>query len=231
MWQPGGFHRPLPARERKWKTKTGKANFITPKGLREDIDRPDEDRGVLRLFTLRSNDQFNTTIYGYDDRLRGIHGTRMVVLMNRNDIDRLGLHDGEFVDLVTATADAVHRQVSGFRVTAFNVPEGCCAGYYPECNPLIPLWHYAERSKVPAAKSIPVRLQKAARVHEDVGAVERSLGVPTVELAADLAAGAKMVGAELGGRTRRNPGVALAIAAVAGGIVAQFLHARSRRGR
>jgi molybdopterin-dependent oxidoreductase alpha subunit len=231
MWQPGGFHRPLPARERKWKTKTGKANFITPKGLREDIDRPDAERDVLRLFTLRSNDQFNTTIYGYNDRLRGIHGTRMVVLMNRNDIDRLDLHDGEFVDLVTATDDGVHRQVSGFRVTAYNVPEGCCAGYYPECNPLIPLWHYAERSKVPAAKSIPVRLQKSAQLDKDAGATERSLSTPTTELATDLAAGAKMLGAEISGTTRRNPGAALTIAAVAGGIVAHLLRARSRRGK
>ncbi|HEY1300929.1 MAG TPA: FdhF/YdeP family oxidoreductase, partial [Stellaceae bacterium] len=92
MWTPGGFHRPLAARHREWKTKTGKANFITPKGFSEDPDTAGNgDRGVLQLITLRSNDQFNTTVYGYHDRFRGVHGTRMVVLMNRNDIDRLGL--------------------------------------------------------------------------------------------------------------------------------------------
>ena len=68
MWEPGGFHRPLAARHRQWKTKTGKANFITPTGLPTDLDRPDEKREVLQLITLRSNDQFNTTIYGYNDR-------------------------------------------------------------------------------------------------------------------------------------------------------------------
>ena len=95
MWEPGGFHRNIPARDRIWKTKTAKANFITPRGLDEDKDMPEIGHDVLRMITLRSNDQFNTTIYGYDDRFRGIHGTRMVVLMNRNDIDRLGLKEGE----------------------------------------------------------------------------------------------------------------------------------------
>jgi molybdopterin-dependent oxidoreductase alpha subunit len=159
MWQPGGFHRPLGARHRKWETKTGKANFIVPDGLEEDIEKSAEARDILQLITLRSNGQFNTTIYSYDDRFRGIYGSRMVVLMHRNDIDRLGLHEGDFVKLVTATDDGVHRSVEGFRVTPYDIPEGCIGGYYPECNPLIPLWHHAERSKVPAAKSIPVRIE------------------------------------------------------------------------
>lgn len=158
LWEPGGFHRPLAARERKWNTKTGKANFIVPEGLATDIDTPEEERDVLQLITLRSNGQFNTTVYNLDDRFRGVHGTRMVVLMHRNDIARLGLNEGDMVALVCAAKDGVHREVRGLRVTPHDLPEGCCAGYYPECNPLLPLWHHDEKAKTPAAKSIPVRV-------------------------------------------------------------------------
>jgi anaerobic selenocysteine-containing dehydrogenase len=158
MEKPGGFHRPLGARHREWKTKTGKANFIVPKSLAADIDTPPEKRDILQLITLRSQGQFNTTVYSYRDRFRGVDGTRMVLFMHRNDIDRLGLHDCDIVSLATAVDDGVHRQVDGFIVRAYDIPEGCIGGYYPECNPLIPLWHHAEGSKVPASKSIPVRV-------------------------------------------------------------------------
>jgi anaerobic selenocysteine-containing dehydrogenase len=157
---PGGFDRPLPARERKWKTKTGKANFIAPGCLSEDPDLPPRRDGVLTLITVRSNDQFNTTIYSYHDRLRGIHGTRKVVLMNEFDLARLSIADGEFVDLVGEAGDGIERVVHCFRATRYDVPAGSCAGYYPECNPLLPLWHHAHRSHVPAAKSIPIRIRK-----------------------------------------------------------------------
>jgi molybdopterin-dependent oxidoreductase alpha subunit len=159
MWQPGGFHRPLGARKRVWNTETGKANFIAPKSLATDIDVPLDQRDVLQLITLRSNGQFNTTVYNYDDRFRGIYGSRHVVLMHRNDIDRFELKEGQLVDLTTAVDDGVERKVEGFRVVAYDIPEGCIAGYYPECNLLLPLWHHAEKSKTPAAKSIPVRVQ------------------------------------------------------------------------
>jgi molybdopterin-dependent oxidoreductase alpha subunit len=161
MWEPGGFHRPIAVRDRVWKTESGKAEFLPPKMLDTDADMPDDARAqVLRLITLRSNDQFNTTIYGYDDRFRGIKGTRMVLLMNREDIARLGLAEGDCVSASTYAHDNVSRIVSGLRVTPYNIPAGCCGGYYPECNPLIPLWHHAEESKVPAAKSIPITLTK-----------------------------------------------------------------------
>jgi molybdopterin-dependent oxidoreductase alpha subunit len=160
MWQPGGFHRPLPARHRQWKTETGKANFIVPRSLSEDIDTPPERRDILQLITLRSNGQFNTTVYSNDDRFRGVKGTRMVLFIHRNDMERLSLQEGELVSVVCEAGDDVHREVRGLRVTPFDIPEGCLGGYYPECNPLIPLWHHAERSKVPAAKSIPVRIEK-----------------------------------------------------------------------
>jgi molybdopterin-dependent oxidoreductase alpha subunit len=159
MWQAGGFHRHIAARHREWKTKTGKANFSVPaQGFLEDPDMPDNQPDVLRLMTLRSNGQFNTTIYNDKDRFRGIEGTRMVLLINRNDMDRLGLTEGQTVTVSTQARDGFARDVSGLRVTEYSVPDGCCAGYYPELNPLIPLWHHAEGSKVPAAKSIPVRI-------------------------------------------------------------------------
>lgn len=162
MFQPGGFRRPIAAAKRVWNTATKRANFILPKGLDEDPDMPAARRDALRLVTLRSNDQFNTTIYGYDDRFRGVKGTRKIVFMNRDDIGRLGLADGDVVTLSTVAEDKVARAVTGLRVIAYDIPVGCVGGYYPECNPLIPLWHHAERSKVPAAKSIPVTVARDA---------------------------------------------------------------------
>ncbi|MBH0236373.1 FdhF/YdeP family oxidoreductase [Methylobrevis albus] len=158
MDTPGGFPRPLPARDREWRTESGKANFLLPKAMsasfQESAD-PDE----LRLITLRSNDQFNTTVYGYRDRFRGIEGTRMVVLLNAEDIARMGLSDGAEVTLETSVDDGVERRLPGLRVVAYDIPKGCCGAYYPEANVLIPLWQYAEQSKVPAAKSVPVRVR------------------------------------------------------------------------
>jgi molybdopterin-dependent oxidoreductase alpha subunit len=168
LWQPGGFHRPISARKREWKTPTGKANFITPKSLATDIDTSPEQRDVVQLITLRSNGQFNTTVYNYDDRFRGIYGSRHVILMHRNDIDRFGFQEGSTVALTTAVDDGVERRVEGFRVVVYDIPEGCIAGYYPECNPLIPLWHHAEKSKVPAAKSIPVRVEISSQAHKRI---------------------------------------------------------------
>src|ERR1700709_667025 len=125
LWQPGGFHRPIAARKREWKTKTGKANFITPKSLATDIDTPEDQRDVMQLMTLRSNGQFNTTVYNYDDRFRGVYGSRHVVLMHQNDIDRFHLKEGQLVALTTAVDDGVERSVAGLRVVAHDIPEGC----------------------------------------------------------------------------------------------------------
>ena len=157
---PGGFDRPNSARERQWKTKSGKATFIAPSCLSEDPDLPEHRDGVLTLITVRSNDQFNTTVYGYEDRLRGINGTRQVVLMHDADLRRFGLTDGDIIDLIGEAGDGVERLVCGLRATRYDIPCGSCAGYYPECNPLLPLWHHAARSHVPAAKSIPVRIRR-----------------------------------------------------------------------
>jgi molybdopterin-dependent oxidoreductase alpha subunit len=158
LFEPGGFARPVPARERKWTTPNGKANFITPGRLFAGIEASGDRSRVLQLTTLRSNDQFNTTIYGYSDRFRGVKGTRHVIFMNGADIARMGLAAGTAVDLATAVDDGVERHVRGLQVVPYDIPEGCAAGYFPECNPLVPLWHHDEASKVPGYKALPVRI-------------------------------------------------------------------------
>ena len=157
MWQPGGFYKGNKARERIWETQSGKANFTTPRMLNATgfADAP----GRYRLMTLRSNDQFNTTIYGFSDRLRGIEGTRQVLLINPDEIERAGLKDGQMVSLVCDAGDGVHREVGPLKVTPFKLPDGCIASYYPEMNPLIPLSHHDQESKTPASKAIPVRIR------------------------------------------------------------------------
>ncbi|MCP3442281.1 FdhF/YdeP family oxidoreductase [Bradyrhizobium sp. CCGUVB14] len=157
MFEPGGFPRPLPARERKWKTPNGKANFTVPKAA---FAPPREGGGIYELMTMRADGQFNTTIYTEDDRFRGIRGSRYVVLMNPADMKDDGLKSGDTVTLVTEAGDGVERSLSELQVVPYDIPRKSLAGYYPECNGLIPLWHYAEGSKVPAAKSVPVRLFK-----------------------------------------------------------------------
>ena len=157
---PGGFRRPMPAAQRVWKTPNGKANFIAPSELIEDPDVLNRDPEVLRLMTMRSDDQFNTTIYTLNDRFRGIEGTRRVIFMNPSDLKRFGITDGDMVNVFTAVDDGVDRVVKQMKIIAFDIPQGCLAGYYPECNPRVPLWHHAKESFVPAGKSIPVRLAK-----------------------------------------------------------------------
>ncbi|MEK6346694.1 MAG: FdhF/YdeP family oxidoreductase [Burkholderia sp.] len=161
MWTPGGFARPLPARERRWKTPSGRAEFAVPESLGEDPDMPAPDT-TLRLMTIRGDSQFNTTVYSLDDRFRGIYGDRMVLLMHRDDIAAHALAADQRVTLETVARDGVARRVAGLKIVPYDIPRGCVAGYYPECNPLLPLWHHAKDSKVPAAKSIPVRIVTGA---------------------------------------------------------------------
>lgn len=155
--KPEGFRRPIAASHREWKTQSGKAQFTVPDAINASFDTG-EDQDVLRLVTLRSNDQFNTTVYGYDDRFRGIHGTRDVLLLNPADMKRYGIENGQEVGLETVADDGVYRSLGGLRAVPYNIPEGSCGGYYPECNVLIPIYQHALGSKVPAAKSVPVRL-------------------------------------------------------------------------
>ncbi len=164
MFQPGGVPRPLAARERRWNTRSGKANFIVPTRLFAGHGTgfsADDDR-VLQLTTLRSNDQFNTTIYGFDDRFRGVRGTRSVVFMNPADVHRLGLEPGASVDLRTAIDDGIERRVAGLRVVPYDIPPGCVAAYYPEINPLVPLSHRDVKSRTPGYKAVPVTVSRSA---------------------------------------------------------------------
>ena len=157
MYEPGGFYRGNAAHERIWKTPEGKAVFTTA-GQLNSLGFKDAP-GRLRLITMRSNDQFNTTIYGYSDRLRGLSGSREILLMCPEDIDAAGLTSGQTVTLVTDVDDGHDRRLGGLTLTAYKLPRGTIAGYYPECNVLIPITHHDELSKTPASKSIPVRIE------------------------------------------------------------------------
>ena len=158
MFQPGGFYRGNAAHERIWKTESGRAEFSVPDTLSAlgVGDAP----GRFHLITMRSNDQFNTTIYGHDDRLRGIEGSRMVLLINPDDMRREGLREGQQVSLVGDAGDDAHRELAGLAVTPFDLPDGCLGGYYPEMNVLIPLWYHDRESKTPASKGVPVRIRQ-----------------------------------------------------------------------
>lgn len=156
MFEPGGFYRGNGAHERIWKTESGRAVFTTTGHLNALGFKTAPGR--YRLITLRSNDQFNTTIYGYSDRYRGIEGTRDVLLMNPDDIAAAGMTNGQAVRLVTDVDDGVDRQLGGLTLTAYRIPRGTVASYYPECNVLVPVGHHDELSKTPASKSVPVRI-------------------------------------------------------------------------
>ncbi|MDB5812931.1 MAG: hypothetical protein JWN23_48 [Rhodocyclales bacterium] len=120
----------------------------------------DDVRGHYHLIVIGSNDQLNTTLYGFSDRLRGLEGSRTVLLINPADMARENLHAGDKASLVSDAGDGVHREVADLSVTPFDLPDGCLGGYSPEMNPLVPLWYHDEASKTPAAKGVPVRIRK-----------------------------------------------------------------------
>jgi molybdopterin-dependent oxidoreductase alpha subunit len=152
--QPGGFHLTIPPRERVWNTATGRANFLMFPGVEEDC--PVSDPAMLRLATLRSHDQYNTTIYSLDDRYRGVFGGRMVVFMNEADMQARGITEGDMVEIESLAEDGKRRVVGGFWVKPHSIPVGSIGAYYPETNPLLPLAYHDLKSGTPAAKSIPV---------------------------------------------------------------------------
>ena len=158
--EPGGFQLANSAQQRIWKTPTAKANFMVADGLAED--GPDV-AGVLRLTTLRAHDQYNTTIYALDDRYRGVIGRRDVLFVGPAELARLGLAEGDVVDVATALDHArADRVVRGLTLVAHDLPDGCCASYYPETQPLIALEHADPQSFTPAYKSVPVVLRRTA---------------------------------------------------------------------
>ena len=158
MFTPGGFWKGNAAAHREWKTKSSRAEFNVPASL--NATGFDAAEGRFRLMTLRSNDQFNTTVYGYHDRFRGVKGTRDIVFMNRDDMAKMAVADGDSVALVGDAGDNAERRVADLRVVAYDIPSGCIGAYYPECNVLIPIAHHALESHVLAAKSVPVRVEK-----------------------------------------------------------------------
>ncbi|MFI6683474.1 FdhF/YdeP family oxidoreductase [Streptomyces sp. NPDC050485] len=153
---PGGFQLPHgPRDERRFPTATGKANFTAA-----PVEFPALPEGRLLLQTLRSHDQYNTTIYGLDDRYRGIKGGRRIVMVNPEDARELGLADGSYTDLVSEWKDGVERRAPGFRVVHYPTARGCAAAYYPETNVLVPLGSTADISNTPASKSVVVRFER-----------------------------------------------------------------------
>ncbi|WP_454199691.1 FdhF/YdeP family oxidoreductase [Nocardia sp. Marseille-Q1738] len=153
--QRNGFQLPHPPRDaREFRTATGKANFAV-----NELTWLPVPPGRLILQTLRSHDQYNTTIYGLDDRYRGVHGGRKVVLVHPDDITASGFADGDLVDVVSEWTDGSERRVEGFRLVSYPTPRGNAAAYYPETNPLVPLDHVAARSNTPVAKAVTVRFE------------------------------------------------------------------------
>jgi molybdopterin-dependent oxidoreductase alpha subunit len=154
--KPGGFTLPRPPRDsRTFKTPTGKALFtVNPPTA---VEVPD---GHLLLQTIRAHDQFNTTVYGLDDRYRGIKGGRHVIFVNGSDLQDRGLRNGDLVDIVSIWADG-ERRARRFRTVQYPTPRGCAAAYFPEANVLVPLDSTAEVSNTPTSKSIVIRLEPA----------------------------------------------------------------------
>ncbi|MEV6177038.1 FdhF/YdeP family oxidoreductase [Streptomyces sp. NPDC052015] len=152
--QPGGFMLPRAPRDtRTFPTSNGKAHFTVNPPTAQEVPP-----GHLLLTTVRSHDQFNTTVYGFDDRYRGIKGGRRVVFLNRDDLRDLHLHEGDLVDLVSVNPDG-ERRAPGFRAVRYPAPRGCAAAYYPETNVLVALDATAETSNTPVSKSIVIRVE------------------------------------------------------------------------
>jgi molybdopterin-dependent oxidoreductase alpha subunit len=153
--RPGGFELPHgPRDERRFPTATGKANFTAA-----PVEYPRLPEGRLLLQTMRSHDQYNTTIYGLDDRYRGIKDGRRIVMVNPDDARELGLPDGAYTDLVSEWKDGVERRAPGFRIVHYPTARGCAAAYYPETNVLVPLDATADTSNTPTSKSVVVRFE------------------------------------------------------------------------
>ena len=162
--KPGGFHLRVASRERAWATPSARAQFVVNAIDRDTaIHRARAIHGerLLTMMTTRSHDQYNTTVYGLDDRYRGVFGMRRVVFIHRDDLAMLGLKAGEKVDITSVWDDGVERRADGFLLVDYDIPRGCIGAYYPETNPLVPLASVAVGAGTPTSKSIPVLLHPA----------------------------------------------------------------------
>jgi anaerobic selenocysteine-containing dehydrogenase len=160
--QPGGFVLPHPPRDsRSFETESGKGIFTAvPMSV---LHVPE---GRLLLQTMRSHDQFNTTIYGLSDRYRGVEDGRRVIFCHPDDIREQGWSDGDIVDLVSEWEDGTERTAPAFRLVSYDTPRGCAAAYYPETNPLVPLDSTADGSNTPTSKGVIIRLVPHTQDHE-----------------------------------------------------------------
>ncbi|MEI7346015.1 FdhF/YdeP family oxidoreductase [Dickeya chrysanthemi] len=156
--EPGGFWLGNAAAAYRFNTTTGNARFSASPLPDSVVPAYGDAPAPFTLQTLRSHDQYNTTIYGLDDRYRGVYGQRDVLFMHPEDIAALGLQDGDRVDIETLWHDQIERKVTGFRLVSYDIPRGNLAAYYPETNPLVPLSSYGEGTFTPTSKSVPVRI-------------------------------------------------------------------------
>jgi len=157
--QPGGFRLPLPPTQRVWRTASGKAEFIPYKGL--DVDLTASGPATFMLTSLRSHDQYNTTIYSLGDRYRGVFGRRDVLFMNEEDMRAAHIEHGDRVDIVSLLAADESLRLGGMTAIAYDIARGSVGAYYPESNYLLPLGHHDRQSGTPSYKSIPVRIRAA----------------------------------------------------------------------
>ena len=158
-----GFHLDNAASSRTWLTPENKAIFCDdklPKKLVHEIAETLTKKSVLTLQTMRSHDQYNTTIYGMDDRYRGIYGERNVLFINAEDLVKQNLKSGDYVNIQSISNDNIERSISNFKVIEYTIPVGCVAAYYPETNPLVPLENTADDCGTPAYKSIAVVIER-----------------------------------------------------------------------
>ncbi len=162
--QPGGFYLGNAAAELRFNTPGGKAHFSAASLPASLYPQLGDVKVPFTLQSLRSHDQYNTTIYGLDDRYRGVYGQREVLFINPDDMNELGYSAGQNVDIETLWNDGITRRVSGFKLVPYNIPRGNLAAYYPETNPLVPLSSFGDGSGTPTSKSVPVKISLTAEV-------------------------------------------------------------------
>ena len=150
--EPGGFYLPNSSREQSFTTISGKAEFNIA-----ELPQHELQSGELLMMTIRSHDQFNTTIYGMNDRYRGIYNERRVIFMNEKDIADNGLLAGSVVDLIS-DKDGIRREAHKFIVVPFSIPKKCTATYFPETNVLVPIGSVADKSNTPVSKSVVIKV-------------------------------------------------------------------------
>jgi molybdopterin-dependent oxidoreductase alpha subunit len=170
--QPGGFYLPNGPRERKFTTQNGMANFTTT-----DLEKYTVEPDQLILMTVRSHDQFNTTIYDYNDRYRGIHNERRVLFMNKEDMAARGLKAKDVID-ITSHFEGEQRTVEKFIAVPYEIPKGNVSAYFPEANPLVPISSVAKTSNTPTSKYVVVTVAPTKVAKAQQGQKQRQQAVP-----------------------------------------------------